>query len=394
VVAYVRAMAVFISVTTDPFAERRREAQERGAGQVVRRPLRGVQVKRDTYSVLRVLTATGREIDLLDGGSNHRDPDGTGYTTTYSNFLIQQIQENRMEKQQIVETFGEDYIFFFGERPRFLQVQGILLNTKSFDWKNEFWHNYEKYLRGTKLVENNARLYLYFDDVVVEGYLVAANTTQGADNPHMLPFNFQMFVTNYAITSHVGSVYFQQDAKASSEGLPAPSANTLRENATRAAVRGAAGGLHSFLVATSQAATNASFSLQSTIENVGATLAGGLNPALGASYFLRRTVDNRARARPPQINQPIYDMVDEYLGREQGETFTFDEGERRRVETELTVRRAAEVAAGIRRQLWNKGVDATRQAVEVLTHGEAEFAGSKEYGSFGIRQADGTLETE
>jgi hypothetical protein len=193
-------MAVFISVTTDPFEEALDEARRTATQpQVnVRRPLRGLQIKEDRYAVLKVLKANGQELRVNDSSSDVLfDADNREATlglssNGWSNFIVQNITEQRAEKQQIIETFGEDYIFFFGERPRFIDVAGILINTADFDWKNEFWHNYENYLRGTKLVENNARLYLYFDDVVVEGYLLQATTSQQATMPYHLPFNFRM----------------------------------------------------------------------------------------------------------------------------------------------------------------------------------------------------------
>jgi hypothetical protein len=94
-----------------------------------------------------------------------------------------------------VETFGEPYIFFYGEKPRILNVQGLLMNTVDFNWKNEFWKNYENYLRGTKLVELDARIYFYFDDQIVEGYMLDASAQHDAQLPYHVPFQFTLFVT-------------------------------------------------------------------------------------------------------------------------------------------------------------------------------------------------------
>ena len=55
----------------------------------------------------------------MNAGSRHGSMDGDKMRSTVnSNFLIQAVTEERMEKQQVVETFGESFIFFFGERPR------------------------------------------------------------------------------------------------------------------------------------------------------------------------------------------------------------------------------------------------------------------------------------
>ena len=120
-----------------------------------------------------------------------------------SNFILQEVTETRMEKQQLVETFGDSYIFFFGEEPRFLEIQATLLNTSDFNWKAEWWANYNEFLRGTKLVEMGARCYLFYDDNIIEGYIVNAAMRERADQPYHLPLQFKFFVTNYSNISFV-----------------------------------------------------------------------------------------------------------------------------------------------------------------------------------------------
>ena len=169
-------MGVFIEVQTDAFAEELRQFQDSKLDfSGVRRPFRGIEIKEDTYSIMKVIQSNGREIPLVDSGGSVQSQSG-GSTTAgsgvpgrtqkrggtrtynYSNFIIQNISESRQEKSQILETFGDTYIFFFGERPRILQVTGLLFNTLDFNWRTEFWVNYEETLRGSKLVERDARV--------------------------------------------------------------------------------------------------------------------------------------------------------------------------------------------------------------------------------------------
>jgi hypothetical protein len=174
----------------------------------VRRPLRGVEIKDDTYGIIKVIRSNGSEVPLIDAGSRttpssrsirSTDEDieipSPGSTFNYSNFIAERVIDSRNEKNQIVETFGEPYIFFYGEKPRIMNVQGVLMNTMDFNWKNEFWKNYEKYLRGTKLVELDARIYFYFDDQIVEGYLLSASAQHDSTLPYHVPFQFTLFVT-------------------------------------------------------------------------------------------------------------------------------------------------------------------------------------------------------
>lgn len=172
----------------------------------VRRPTRGIVIKEDTYAVMRVLRADGSAIPLVNAGSRLGEEDDEGRMTSesYSNFLIQQVSEERVEKQQIVETFGEAFIFFFGERPRVLNVSGVLINTFDFNWEAEWWANYEENLRGTRCVEQGARIYLTFDETMVSGYLMATSSTKTSQERNYVPFSFQMFVVDSTTISQIG----------------------------------------------------------------------------------------------------------------------------------------------------------------------------------------------
>ena len=175
----------------------------------VRRPTRGIQLKEDTYATLKLLRGNGEEIPLVNAGSRlnnpGKGPDGKMMSNTYSNFLIQSVTEERVEKSQVVETFGEAFIFFYGQRPRVLTIQGVLLNTFDFNWESEWWYNYDNYLRGTKCVEQEARVYLLFDDTMVSGYIMSTTSTKNSAERNFVPFVFQLFVTDYSSISRVGN---------------------------------------------------------------------------------------------------------------------------------------------------------------------------------------------
>lgn len=216
-------MSTFVEIQTDAFANNIKDlAVNKRDFTGVRRPVRGYEIKEDTYAIIKVIRADGSEIALTDAGGGRKAESGTQTqagsgvapqaertpgpsTFNYSNFILQRIDENRQEKQQILETFGETFIFFFGEQPRLLNVTGLLMNTLDFNWRTEFWHNYENILRGTKLVEQNARMYLFWDDIVVEGYMLGANARDDSDMPYHIPFSFNMFVTNHMYLGNIGS---------------------------------------------------------------------------------------------------------------------------------------------------------------------------------------------
>ena len=204
-------LSVFISLVTDQFQRNfstqagNTQTQPAGSNWItygagasnVRRPLRGLEVKDDTYAILKMIRADGHPVSLVDSSAT----DGSGSSVANSNFILQSVHEARMEKNQIVETFGESYIFFFGEAPRFLDVSAVLINSFDFNWEAEFWQNYDQYLRGTKAVEQGTRSYLFYDDNVVEGYILQAEASKDSQNPLMVNMTFRMFVTNYTNVS-------------------------------------------------------------------------------------------------------------------------------------------------------------------------------------------------
>jgi len=395
-------MAVFISVTTNAFEEVFQDAQVRPSPRNlnIRRPLRGIEVKDDTYALIKVIDLLGNELPLLDSSSPVQDG-GIGKSTAYSNFILTQVQEARTEKQQIVETFGEDFIFFFGERPRTLNIQGVLINTNDFNWKSEFWENWEKHMRGTRLLENNARMYLYFDDVVVEGYPLNAQTVHTADLPYQLPLQMQFFVTNYAILSSVGSVFIP---KHRSEMLAESSSDTLVDGGlgpvgsdaiTAGEIPGGVptgGGLNAFLSASASFSVSATFSIQSTLENIKNTLFGRrlVSPSLGAQVLAPPLVENQGKFGPGERGLPIHNNRDEYIESE-GLKPTFDEAELARVQGVLSLSDPKALEIEARAQLLAWGIDPTPPNANYLLLGRAAFAGLQLAGSFGIRQVDGLL---
>lgn len=196
------------TITTDDTPSPERDPAESS----VRRPLRGIQIKDDTYAILSVRRPDGTAIPLFSSSAGAKSVNNTdqaiGKVTEYADFLLQRVEDQRTEKSQIIETFGEAFVYFFGERPRVVTFNGYLLNTEDFNWHAQFWHNYERFLRGTKLVQQNARCYLAYDSIVIEGYPLSANAVMQAENTNIVPFSISMLLTNYHEYSTVGLMRF------------------------------------------------------------------------------------------------------------------------------------------------------------------------------------------
>lgn len=212
-------MSVFIEAATEAFgavtsslAQLERENGSRsgpGGAAGVRRPVRGYQVKENSYATLRIIGPNSQFYEVIDAaGEVFVEGEGVRKTHYYSNFFVHSVKEQRQEKTQIVNNFGDPIIFLFGQAPRMVEVSGTLLNTADFNWRNEFWHNYENYFRGTRLAELNARLYLIYDDRIIEGLMLNASAQETSQSRASIQFSFQMFVTGTAPITRVGDPDF------------------------------------------------------------------------------------------------------------------------------------------------------------------------------------------
>lgn len=306
-------MPIFIELVSDAFEEvlssqaARRTlsgGSSRAGNRVARRPTRGIEIKEDTYAAIKVILSDGSELPLTD--SSRRDGGSSGY----SNFLLQSVTEVRMEKHQIVETFGSSYIYFFGENPRFLDVQAMVINSHDFNWEAEWWQNYEQNFRGTRLVEKGGRLYMFYDDNIVEGYMLMCQATKQSSEPHLIPISFRLFLTNYRNISFIGGAQFPvHESAIITDGADVPSnqLGTQRDVSTLSAVpdRGSA-----LTRAVSGGRFDTAPRLSELLRDASST--GAIDPATSI------VLSQLGAVVPPGRNMPlrgaIQANVDEYVG--------------------------------------------------------------------------------
>lgn len=185
----------------------------------VRRPTAGVRLKPDRYGSLRVIKSSGVAQPLINTSAPNAVGDLAATYTT--NFILQSVQEQHEEKSQVVQTFGADFIYFFGERPVQLQINAQLLDGSNFKWHQEWWENYSKSLRGTELARSDARAYLEVDDVMYEGYITQAGTQKDSMSPHNLSLSFSFLVTNKVNLTELTNSYAISDAQGYGGATPA-----------------------------------------------------------------------------------------------------------------------------------------------------------------------------
>lgn len=113
----------------------------------------------------------------------------------YSKFILESVQEAHAERSQIVETFGDFYVFLFGERPPMYNFSGTLINTATVNWVSDFKYYYDNYLRGTKCVESGARLVITYGGRQIEGFMLAMQTATDASVERGVKLSFSVVVT-------------------------------------------------------------------------------------------------------------------------------------------------------------------------------------------------------
>ena len=119
-------------------------------------------------------------------------------------FILEDVQEQMAERFQLQETFGDFNVFFFGKRAEIYTYSGSLLNADgNLQWRNQFLDNYERFLRGTKAAELKARVYLLYDDVIREGFILSAGIAQNSFTEGVVKFNFTMLITGKRILGQI-----------------------------------------------------------------------------------------------------------------------------------------------------------------------------------------------
>jgi len=206
---------------------------------------RGHTPKEEQIASLRVITNLSAQARSVVG---QKKKTGAFLVFGTDQFLLQQVSEQDVERYQIVETFGEPIAFFYGRKPRIYNYGGVLFNSGfRFDgagkdffsgsnaftantmlWRDNFKLAYDLFLRGTKCVRFRARVYLNYDRVLREGFILNNQITQSV-HPNMVNFGFTMFVTREVNLDGIEAL-----AKNTLDGKPFPASPA---DATKAAVQ-------------------------------------------------------------------------------------------------------------------------------------------------------------
>lgn len=127
----------------------------------------------------------------------------------YSKFIVEAVSESRTERSQIVETFGDFYVFMFGERPSVQNFSCQLINGSNINWVHDFMFMYDTYLRGTRCVEQNASALVTYGGKQISGLITncSAQINAAVEGAVAMSFSVIVFERNYFFYSPDVGVY-------------------------------------------------------------------------------------------------------------------------------------------------------------------------------------------
>ncbi|MCJ7521951.1 MAG: hypothetical protein MUP21_07020 [Dehalococcoidia bacterium] len=127
-------------------------------------------------------------------GQQPKDTAERDLIPAYTKFFLESVSEAHAERSQIVETFGNFYVFMHGERPPMYTFSGKLVNSKNANWVQDFMFTYDTYLRGTRCTELNAKAILTYGGRQIEGLILSMQTGTQASLEGSVEFSMQVVV--------------------------------------------------------------------------------------------------------------------------------------------------------------------------------------------------------
>jgi hypothetical protein len=136
-------------------------------------------------------------------------------------FFLTGMQENRVERVQILETFGAPSILWYDQKTKVYNFAGTLLeanreepiiritNTEtivypwdepySYLWGQSFRQLWDEQLRGTKLSQNGCHCLLALMNNIMIGYPATLSLTTSSGNPGVINFNFSFICLHHIV---------------------------------------------------------------------------------------------------------------------------------------------------------------------------------------------------
>jgi hypothetical protein len=118
--------------------------------------------------------------------------------TYIDNFIMERVSNQSRETYQIIPSLGDEYKVYFGtSSPEVMSITGYTLNYANQQWLYDFRVFYDKYLKGSKLVENRTRAFLTFTDSIYEVLLTSFAYSESATTPGAVTISLECIVLQW-----------------------------------------------------------------------------------------------------------------------------------------------------------------------------------------------------
>jgi hypothetical protein len=149
-------------------------------------------------------------------------------------FILQSINRPKMEKFQIVETFGDAHFFFFDERTKVYTFTGVMLDafyspkgnylkepfSRKYQWAQGFQDFYDNYFRGTQLSRNNQIAAIYVNEMIIKGYPIQLAISKESSNfPDGIQFQMTWLIKEEILLQAAGAKNLYDNTSNSSEAV-------------------------------------------------------------------------------------------------------------------------------------------------------------------------------
>lgn len=132
-------------------------------------------------------------------------------------FYLTTFTEDKVEKVQIMETFGSPHVTFFGQRARAYEGAGQVLESETtnpiypskYRWASGLQEFYDNHLRGSELVRSGKIAQIYIGSYILEGYFLNLMMSSNANDPYKKQFSFSFLVRNQTLinSEELGVLY-------------------------------------------------------------------------------------------------------------------------------------------------------------------------------------------
>lgn len=118
--------------------------------------------------------------------------------TYIDNFIMERVSNQSRETYQVIPSLGDEYKVYFGtSSPEIMSITGYTLNYANQQWLYDFRVFYDRYLKGSRLVENRTRAFLTFTDSIYEVLLTSFAYSESATTPGAVTISLECIVLQW-----------------------------------------------------------------------------------------------------------------------------------------------------------------------------------------------------